>query len=244
VAASVLNVLVTGSSRGIGRAVALAFGRAGHRVTVHCRSRLEQAREAASEVVRAGGEAEARQADLADPAQARKLVDDAAAKWGSLHVLVNNAGVARDRTILKMTEAEWREVIDVNLSGVFWCLKAAAAHMARQKDGAILNVSSLAGLRGAFGIANYAAAKAGVAALTKTAARELGRFNVRVNAVLPGFHRTEMNDALWEKGRDKILEEHVLGRLADADELGDFVVALSKLKSVSGQVIPFESRVA
>ncbi|MGQ0644915.1 MAG: SDR family NAD(P)-dependent oxidoreductase [Elusimicrobiota bacterium] len=243
-AASVLNVLVTGSSRGIGRAVALAFGRAGHRVTVHCRSRLEQAREVAAEVVRAGGEAEARQADLADPAQARKLVDDAAAKWGSLHVLVNNAGVARDRTILKMTEAEWREVIDVNLSGVFWCLKAAAAHMARQKEGCILNVSSLAGLRGAFGIANYAAAKAGVAALTKTAARELGRFNVRVNAVLPGFHRTEMNDALWEKGRDKILEEHVLGRLADADELGDFVVALSKLKSVSGQVIPFESRVA
>jgi 3-oxoacyl-[acyl-carrier protein] reductase len=238
-----MNVLVTGANRGIGRALSSAFGRAGHRVAVNFCSHAEEAASLVEELRRAGAEAVAFQADVSDSIQARRLVDDVVKQYGTLDVLVNNAGISRDRTILKMTSEEWNEVVDVNLSGTFWCLQAAASHMSKRKEGCILNISSLVGVRGSVGNANYAAAKAGVIALTKAAARELGRFNIRVNAVLPGFHPTEIGRAVWEKHQEKILEEHVLGRLVDMEELASFIVNLSAQRSASGQVFSFESRV-
>lgn len=223
--------------------MALAFGAAGHNVAVNFEKGREAAEAVAREVRAAGGEAETIQADVSDRAQARVMVEKAARRWGRLDVLVNNAGVSMDRTILKMSEEEWRRVLDVNLSGAFWTLQAAAKVMSAQRDGAILNVASILALRGGFGCANYAAAKAGLIALTKSAARELGRFNVRVNAVLPGFHPTDMNRALGADVVEKVKGEHVLGRFPDLDELGRFVVHLAGLKSVSGQAFAFEGRV-
>jgi NAD(P)-dependent dehydrogenase (short-subunit alcohol dehydrogenase family) len=170
-------------------------------------------------------------------------VAGAVERWGGLDVLVNNAGVTRDRTVLKMSEEDWRRVVDVNLSGAFWVLQAAAKAMCARKDGAILNVASIMAVRGGYGCANYAAAKAGLIALTKSAARELGRFNVRVNALLPGFHSTDMNAAFRDEALEKIRSEHTLGRTPDMAELARFAVHIASLASVSGQVFAFESRV-
>lgn len=236
-------VLVTGASRGIGRQIAVAFGKSGAQVAVHYRQEEAKARSVASAVKEAGGESQIFQADVRDLGQVHRMVDGVLKKWGRLDVLANNAGLARDRTLLEMSENEWREVIDTNLTGTFWCLKSAAIPMARQKDGCIINIGSLIGWRGGFGCANYAASKAGLLALTKSAARELGGFGVRVHAVLPGFHPTDLNTALWEKSSKKIIEEHVLGRLVNIFELSDFVVRLADFRSVSGQIFNFDSRV-
>lgn len=239
-----LAVLITGGGRGLGRSLALAFAREGHRVTVNYKSDAAAADGVAAELRALGAEAETSQADVSRPAEAQALVRRAAERWGRLDVLVNNAGIARDRTILKMTEAEWREVIETDLNGVFWCLQAAAKVMAEQRAGAIVNIASLAGARGGVGNANYAAAKAGVVGLTKTAARELGRFNVRVNAVTPGFHPTALSAGVWAKHRDRILAEHVLERLVSPDDFARLVLFLCVQESVSGQVFPVESRLA
>lgn len=238
-----MNVLVTGASRGIGEAVAEAFARAGHNVLVNYVSRRAQAEKVVERLKSHGVDADLAAGDVSRSADAKALVDRALKRWGSLDGLVNNAGVTRDRTLLKMTDDEWRQVIDVNLTGAFWCLRAAAGAMAKGEGGFIINVASLLGVRGSVGCANYVASKAGLIGLTKAAARELGRFNIRVNAVLPGFHRTEMGEAAWKAAGPAIQKEHVLGRLPDMEELGRFVVNLSQQLSVSGQVFNFESRV-
>jgi len=238
-----VNVLVTGADRGIGRILALAFGRAGHTVGVHFRTRRAEADRVRDELAALGVRADVFPADLADPAEARSLVDAAVARWGRLDGLVNNAGVTRDRSLLKMSPAEWREVVDVNLSGTFWCLRAAAAHMSRAKSGFILNIASVLGARGGVGCANYAAAKAGVIGLTKAAARELGRFNIRVNAVMPGFHLTEMSEKMPAENRAKVVAEHALGRTTDPADLGRLVVAIAESPTVSGQIFNLDSRI-
>ncbi len=238
-----MNVLITGASRGIGRSLALGFAKAGHSVAVNYQNGRAEAERLAGELDALGVKSVALQADVSDPAQAQALVERTVEAFGPLDVLVNNAGVARDRTILKMSAEEWRTVLDVNLSGAFWCLQAAARHMTKQKRGHIINISSIVGRRAGVGNANYAASKAGLMALTKAAAREFGRFQVCVNAVLPGFHPTGIGRAVWEKQQEGILAQHVLGRLVDMDELAAFVVELSNKKSVSGQIFAFESRI-
>ncbi len=236
-------VLVTGSSRGLGKQIALAFGRTGARVAVHCRQECKKAEEVASAVRDARGEARVFGADVRDPLQVQTLIKAVHKTWGRLDVLINNAGLTRDKTLLKMSEDEWKDVIDTNLSGAFWCLKSAATLMVRQKSGCIINIGSLIGVRGGFGCCNYAASKGGLLALTKSAARELGSFGVRVHAVLPGFHPTDMGLSVWEKSSEKIVQEHVLGRLTDVFELAEFVVRLASFKSISGQILHFDSRV-
>jgi len=235
-----MNVLITGASGGIGGALARGFAAAKHRLALHCHKGREKLLALAPKLDTG---AFVLSADLSNPLEAQRMVEEAAERIGGLDVLINNAATVRDRTILKMTPEEWREVIDVDLNGAFFCLQAAARIMAVRKTGMILNVSSIAALRGAPGAANYAAAKAGLIALTKTAAKELGRFNVRVNALLPGFHPTAMSRSLWEKKKDEIVAEHALGRLVDPAELARFVVTLCEQQSVSGQVFSFESRV-
>ena len=235
---------MTGASRGIGKQIALAFGRSGARTGVHYHREEKKAQEVASGIRQEGGEAIVLGADVADCSQAKTLVEKVVKEWGTLDVLVNNAGTSRDRIILKMSEDEWRGVIDTNLNGAFWCLKAAASEMSRRKSGAIINIASYIGIRGGYGCANYAASKGGLLALTKSAARELGKFNIRVNAVLPGFHPTDMGLAVWEKNQEEILGEHALGRLSDIFELSDFIVRLAGYESVSGQVFHFDSRIS
>jgi len=235
--------LVTGSSRGIGRNIALAFAERSWNVAVHYGRSRGEAEETARRARDLGAEAAVFGADVGDPAEAADLASRVEKTWGRLDALVNNAGVTRDRSILKMMDEEWNEVLRVNLTGAFWCLRECARVMSRRRSGAVINVASILGLRGSAGASNYAASKAGLIGLTKSAAKELGRFNIRVNAVLPGYHQTDMGMEVWEKHGERILSEHVLGRLTDVKELGRFVVFLAEQGSASGQVYNFDSRV-
>ncbi len=237
-----MNVLITGANRGLGKALALAFGQKGHQVLVGYHQQQDQAEAVVAQIQKSGGQAKCFGADISQIEQAQSLVNKALDLWGSLDVLINNAGLVKDRTLLKMTPEEWRQVIDVNLTGQFWCLQAAAQAMVKQKNGSIINVVSRAAIKPGLGHGNYVAAKAGFLALTKAAALELGRFDVRVNALVPGFHVTDMSWPVWEKQQEKILAEHLLGRLGNVNELCDLVLFLAQQKSVTGQVFAFESR--
>lgn len=236
-------VLVTGASRGIGRAIALAFAKKKSRIGINFIQSEEKSNEVIKEIKSLGGEGLLLKADVSDSSQVRIIVNKLMGKWGRIDILINNAGITRDRTILKMSDEEWNDVIRVNLTGAFWCLRECAKIMARQKEGSIVNISSIIGIRGSVGNPNYAAAKAGLIGLTKAAAKELGRFNISVNAILPGFHPTDMSSMVWNEQAEKIRQEHALGRLTDLNELADFIVAIAKQKSASGQVFNFDSRV-
>jgi len=239
------TVLITGASRGIGRVLALAFGKAGYAVAVNCVTSNDLAESVVSDLAKAGQKkAAVYVCDVRDSLKVRQMMDDIVKKWGRLDVLINNAGIVRDRTILKMTNGDWNDVIDTNLSGPFWCLREAARVMVDQKAGSIVNVSSIMGLRGGYGNANYSAAKAGLIALSKSAARELGRFGIRVNAVLPGFHPTDMSAGLTPERLEKIKAEHPLGQTTRPADLAAMILAIVENGSLSGQVFNIDSRIA
>ncbi len=238
------TVLITGASRGIGRELALAFGKAGYAVGVNCQKEKAKAEAVVQEIFEAGNkEAEVFICDVRDSIKVRQMVDTMVVRWGHLDVLINNAGITRDRTILKMNNGEWNEVIDVNLSGAFWCLREAARLMSKEKHGHIINVASLMAIKPGFGNANYAASKAGLIALTKAAAQELGRFHITVNAVLPGFHETEMSANLPAEHKKKVIEQHATGQSTRVEDLCRVVLELAQNPSVSGQVFNVDSRV-
>jgi len=204
--------LVTGGSRGIGRAIALELGRAGAEVVVGYRTGRAEAEEVASEI---GGRAV--EADVADAESAKALVEAA----GELDILVNNAGLTRDGVLARMSDDDWRTVIDTNLSSVFFTCRAAARTMMRRRAGAIVNVSSIVGIHGNWGQTNYAASKAGIIGFTKSLARELGSRNVRANVVAPGYVTTQLTEVLPEAATEAMLSATPLGRLGDpADVAG------------------------
>jgi 3-oxoacyl-[acyl-carrier protein] reductase len=236
-------VLITGASRGIGREMALAFGHAGHTVLVNFLKEKEKAAAVKKEIEARGGTAMLYPADISDRGEVAGLVAGAVKEFGRIDVLVHSAAINRDRSILKMSADEWDGVIRTDLSGAFYVLQACAGVMIKRKEGSIVTIASLAGLRGAYGAANYAAAKAGVIGLTRSAARELGRFNVRINAVLPGFHLTDMGKSLPDSYVQRAREESVLGCTTDIRELAQFVVMLTALRTVSGQVLNIDSRI-
>jgi 3-oxoacyl-[acyl-carrier protein] reductase len=206
--------LVTGGSRGIGRAIALELGRAGAEVVLSYRSGRDDAEAVAAEI---GGRAV--EADVSDPVSAKALVDDA----GDLDILVNNAGVTRDGVVARMSDDDWHEVIETNLSSIFYTCRAAARPMMKRRGGAIVNISSIVGLRGNWGQTNYAASKAGIIGFTKSLARELGSRNVRANVVVPGYVRTRLTDVIPEAATKTMLEATPLGRLGDPEEVAGAV---------------------
>lgn len=236
-------VIITGASRGLGREIALRFGRAGHRVVVNYLKRSDEAEAVCGEIKKHGGEAVAVPADVRIAAEVDALVQKAIDLWGRIDLLVNNAGLTRDGLALRMSEQDWDEVLATNLYGPFHFIRSVSKIMMKQRSGHIVNISSITGVQGREGQANYSAAKAGLIGLTKTAAKELGCFNIRVNAVLPGYLPTEMGSQVSEKIRERVLAENALGRVSDPVEVADFIIHLTTMQNVSGQVFNLDSRV-
>jgi acetoacetyl-CoA reductase len=213
-------VVVTGASRGIGRAIAEEFGRSGAQVVVNYRESREAAEQVVRSLVQTGArEAIAVQADVSDPEQAARLIDETVKRFGRIDLLVNNAGINVDRSLRHMSIEDWRTVIDQDLSSQFYTTRAAINYFIDQRRGAIINMSSVAGLVGNFGQANYAASKAGILGLTKTAALELARYNVTVNAVCAGPVDTPMWEAVPEEVKAAILKHIPLNRVATVQEV-------------------------
>jgi len=237
-------VLVTGGARGLGRSFALKFARNKWAVALNYRQSEGAAEDVCREVLSTGGFCKRFRADVSSSEDVKKMMSGIESEFGRLDAVVNNAACIRDRTILKMSDVEWQEVIDTDLKGAFYILRESVSFMIKKKIcGSIINISSIAGVRGNFGEANYSAAKGGLIALTKTAAREVGRRGICVNCVLPGFHLTDMGRSAGEEYYKKNLDQSVLHTTTSVEELSDFIVFLAGLKTVSGQVFNIDSRV-
>jgi 3-oxoacyl-(acyl-carrier-protein) reductase len=218
--------LVTGGSRGIGRAICEALADAGAAVAINYQGSERAAREVAREIAEAGGIAEIFQADVSERDAVQRMKKQVLARFGRVDLLVNNAGITRDRTFVRMDEEAWAAVLSVNLNGVFYCTKAFLDGMLERGYGRIVHISSIVGQIGNFGQANYAAAKAALLGFTKTLAKELATKGITVNAVAPGFIETEMVAAVPEEVRGKIVKQIPMGRLGTAQEVAKGVVFL------------------
>jgi 3-oxoacyl-[acyl-carrier protein] reductase len=236
-------VIITGASRGLGKEMALRFGEAGDRVVVNFLSRSQDADAVVSLIAERGGEAIACRADVRNPAHVDAMVHDTVKRWGTVDVLINNAGIVRDALVLRMPEEDWDDVINTNLSGAFHCIRAVSQVMTRQRYGQIISISSFVGDQGREGQANYSASKAGLIGLTKACAKEFGHWHINVNAVLPGYIPTDMGDTVPDAVLDRILRENTLYRISDPKEIAEFVYRLSHMKNVSGQVFNLDSRI-
>lgn len=220
--------IVTGGSRGIGAAISLELAKQGVKIVLNYVSRPELAEKMVAEIQEFGGEAFAVQADVSNSDDAARLVQTAVEHFGKLDILVNNAGITRDSTFKKLSEEDWRKVIDVNLNSVFNTTSPALQHLLESDGGRIINISSIIGQAGGFGQTNYAAAKAGLIGYTKSLALELAKSNVTVNAICPGFIGTEMVQAIPEKVLDGIVSKIPQKRLGTPQEIGRGVVFLCK----------------
>lgn len=216
-------VLVTGGGRGIGEAISLAFARSGDTVVINYLANEARAEAVATAIKSAGGQAVAMKADVADSAAVCRMIDDTVERFGRLDVLVNNAGAAKPGLLMLMDDADWDSVIAVNLKGVFNCTRAASRQMISQRSGAIINISSMSGLTGLAGHVHYSAAKGGVIAFTKAAAKELAPFGIRVNCVIPGAIETEMLSDVPDELRKRWLEMIPLKRLGRPSEVAGIV---------------------
>jgi 3-oxoacyl-[acyl-carrier protein] reductase len=219
--------LVTGSARGVGRAIALALAQQGACVAVNYVSNAEAAREAVERIASAGGRAVALRGDVASSEDAARLVQETQAALGGFHILVNNAGITADDLVLRMSEDEWDRVQAIDLRGAFLCTKAALRPMVRQRWGRIISVSSVAGVVGNAGQANYAAAKAGLIGFTKAVAKEVASRGITANAIAPGLVETELTRELTEEQRQAVTMLCPLGRAAQPEEIGPAVVFLA-----------------
>ncbi|KGR80389.1 3-oxoacyl-[acyl-carrier-protein] reductase [Ureibacillus manganicus] len=219
--------VVTGASRGIGRAIALSLAKEGAKVVVNYSGSEQKAQQVVDEINSMGTQAIAIQANISEVESVTNLMDSAIKQFGSIDILVNNAGITRDNLIMRMKEDEWDDVINTNLKGVFLCTKAVTRQMMKQRAGRIINISSIVGVMGNAGQANYVAAKAGVIGLTKTTARELASRNILVNAIAPGFITTEMTDALPEEMKNAMLSQIPLAKLGQPEDIAKAVVFLA-----------------
>lgn len=215
--------LVTGASRGIGRAIALDLAKNGAKVVVNYAGNQTKAEEVVAEIGQLGQEAIAIKADVSNSEEVTSMVKEVISTFGSLDILINNAGITRDGLIMRMKEEDWDSVIDTNLKGVFNCSKAVTRQMMKQRYGRIVNLSSVVGVMGNAGQANYVAAKAGVIGLTKSLARELANRNITVNAVAPGFIETDMTDELSSEIKEELMKQIPLAKLGKASDVASVV---------------------
>jgi acetoacetyl-CoA reductase/3-oxoacyl-[acyl-carrier protein] reductase len=221
------TAFVTGGSRGIGRACALALAAEGAKVAVCYYAHEDAAVAVQKEIVSKGGEALVVQADIAVSAQIRAAIQHVLEQWGRIDILVNDAAITHDKTLRKMTDEDWQEVINADLSGVFYAMSATIPAMIENKYGRIINISSYTGHYGNFGQANYGAAKAGVIGLTKTAALELARYNITVNAICPGYTETDMMATIPSNIREQLTSKIPVGRFAQPEEIAWGVLFLA-----------------
>jgi len=230
--------LVTGAAQGIGKAIALRLASNGADLAI-IDMNLEKTEETAKEIEKLGRKAIALRANVANLKEAEAIMDETVARFGSIHILVNNAGITRDALILRMKEEDWDAVIDVNLKGTFNCTKSAVKYMSKQKYGRIINIASIVGEMGNAGQANYSASKAGVIALAKTVAREFAARNITCNAIAPGFIETSMTQALPEKVREELAKQIPMGRLGAPEDVSEGVLFLvsDAANYITGQVL-------
>ncbi|WP_210123948.1 MULTISPECIES: 3-oxoacyl-[acyl-carrier-protein] reductase [unclassified Staphylococcus] len=233
------NALVTGASRGIGRSIAIQLAEEGYNVAVNYAGNREKAEAVVEEVKAKGVESLAIQANVANGDEVKAMIKEVVNQFGTVDVLVNNAGITRDNLLMRMKESEWDDVIDTNLKGVFNCIQKVTPQMLRQKSGSIINLSSVVGAVGNPGQGNYVATKAGVIGLTKSAAKELASRNITVNAVAPGFIVSDMTDALSDDLKDQMLQQIPLARFGEDTDIANTVIFLAsdKAKYITGQTI-------
>lgn len=231
--------VVTGAGRGIGREIAKTFAGYGAKVVVNFNGSEERANSLVEEIKAAGGEAVAFKANVADFAEAEALMKFAVATYGRIDILVNNAGITRDNIVLGMKEADFDDVININLKGTFNCIKHVYRTMMKQKYGRIINMSSVVGIEGNAGQVNYAASKAGVIGITKSIAKELGSRGITANAIAPGFIKTDMTDALSDKAKEAMLDHITVKRLGEVSDIAEIAAFLASDRAsyITGQVI-------
>ena len=231
------TAIVTGASRGIGKAIAIFLAKEGAEVIINYSSSLEDANKVLSEINLFGGKAYSIQADISDENSVNKLIKTVLDKSNKIDILVNNAGITKDGLLMRMKTDDWKKVLDLNLSGVFYCTRAVSRQMLKQKKGRIINITSVVGLIGNPGQANYSAAKAGVIGLTQTAAKEFASRGITVNAVAPGFISTDMTKNL---NSDSILDAIPLGRFGNPEDVAGtvrFLAADPSAAYITGQTI-------
>ncbi|KAM6570230.1 hypothetical protein CsatB_018215 [Cannabis sativa] len=236
-------VVVTGASRGIGRAIALALGKSGCKVLVNYARSSKEAEEVSKEIEAHGGQALTFGGDVSKEEDVELMIKTAVDAWGTVDVLINNAGITRDGLLMRMKKNQWQDVIDLNLTGVFLCTQAAAKIMMKKRKGRIVNIASVVGLVGNAGQANYSAAKAGVIGFTKSVAKEYASRNINVNAVAPGFIASDMTAELGEDIEKKILGGIPLGRYGQPEEVAglvEFLALNSAASYITGQVFTID----
>ena len=231
--------LVTGAGRGIGRAIAIALAKEGAEVVINYNGSEERAKEVKQTIEENGGKASIYKCNVSDFAACEAIIIDIGKEYGDLDILVNNAGITKDGLIMKMKEEDFDSVLNVNLKGTFNTIRHSARQMLKQRSGKIINISSVSGILGNVGQANYAASKAGVIGLTKTMARELGSRGITVNAIAPGFVDTEMTEVLSEEIRENACKQIILGRFGKPEDIANTAVFLASDKAdyITGQVI-------
>ena len=239
-------VLITGSAQGIGRAIALKFAKTGAKIALNdIEAQKENLEKVKKEIEEVGSEAKYYFADVSKYEEVERMIKEIEKDFGRLDVLVNNAGIIKDRTLAKMTPDEWKAVIDVNLTGTFNCTKAALPLIVANQ-GCIINISSIVGERGNFGQTNYSASKAGIIGFTKSLAKELGKFGVRVNAVAPGFIETKMVETVPENIKLAVKQLTALGRFGKPEEVANvvFFLATEEASFITGEIIHVDGGLA